>query len=125
MKKTKKNQDNQPDLNPKILSNSSKEEWFEKIFNHSHDAIFILDIEKSIILDVNPSACEMLGYPYEELINMPISKIHPDEMDMFNRFFEKVNQEGTGWTNELTCLTQRGTILPAEISASRGGLLTV
>ena len=94
------------------------EERFHKIFDHSNDAIFVLDPEVDEILDVNSKACSMLGYSREELLSMPITAIHPNEMPELLAFARSVFKKGSGWTNELTCLTKTGNTLPAEISAS-------
>ena len=94
------------------------EERFRRIFEHSNDAIFLLDPERDRILDVNGQACRMLGYSREDLLAQPISAIHPDEMLQFMSFAESVFQEGHGWTDELTCLTKGGESLASEISAS-------
>ena len=60
----------------------------------------------------------MLGYSREELLTMPISAIHPQEMSRLLAFAKSVSRNGEGWTDELTCLTKTGQFLPAEISAS-------
>ena len=60
----------------------------------------------------------MLGYSCEELLSMPISAIHPDEIPKFRAFAKSVSEKGAGWTNELTCLTRPGVKLAAEISVS-------
>lgn len=49
---------------------------------------------------------------------MPVSAIHPDEMPMFRAFAKSVSENGSGWTNELSCLTRLGKKLASEISAS-------
>ena len=94
------------------------EERFHKIFDHSNDAIFIVDPTRDDILDVNPRACRMLGYSREELLSLPLSAIHPDEMPQLKAFAQSVFEQGKGWTDELTCLTKSNEVLPSEISAS-------
>ena len=94
------------------------EERFQKIFEHSNDAIFVIDPPRDRIVDVNDKACRMLGYSRDELLATPISAIHPDEMPALMAFAESVLREGHGATNELTCLTKRGETLPSEMSAS-------
>ncbi len=37
------------------------EERLRKIFDYSNDAIFVIDLARGEILDVNPRACVMLG----------------------------------------------------------------
>lgn len=94
------------------------EELFPKIFSYSNDAIFVIDPAHDRILDVNPKACSLLGYSREELLSIPVSAIHPEEMPQLLAFTESVFEQGHGWTNEFTCLTKTGQHLPAEISAS-------
>ncbi|MBI3079592.1 MAG: sigma 54-interacting transcriptional regulator, partial [Deltaproteobacteria bacterium] len=96
----------------------ASEERSRKIFEHSNDAIFVVDPERDEILDVNPVACRMLGYSRGELLSLPISEVHPDEMPELLAFARSVYERGSGWTDELTCLTKSGSRLPAEISAS-------
>ena len=91
---------------------------FQQIFTFSNDAIFVIDPKEDKILDVNPKACRMLGYSYEELLSLPISSIHPHEILRFLAFSESVLTIGRGWTNELSCLCKTGQVLPSEISAS-------
>ncbi len=94
------------------------QERFRKIFQYSNDAIFIIDAERDIIVDVNPRACSKLEYSRKELLSMPITAIHPKEMPELMAFSKSVLEQGEGWTNELSCLTKSGKTLPTEISAS-------
>ncbi len=96
----------------------ASEERFRKIFEHSNDAIYLIDPENDTIKDVNPTACRMLGYSREEFLSLDVSKIHPNEMPQLRAFAKAVFKKGGGWTNELTCRTKEGSFLPAEISAS-------
>jgi diguanylate cyclase (GGDEF)-like protein/PAS domain S-box-containing protein len=91
---------------------------FLSIFDGSHDAIFVIDPDHNAILDVNPRACDLLGFTREELLSLPVSAIHPAEMPKFLAFTRTVTAAGRGWTDELTCLTKAGAALPSEISAS-------
>jgi len=89
-----------------------------KIFSRSNDAIFVVDPPRDEILDVNPRACDMLGYTREELLSIGISAVHPEEMPKFLSFANSVYLDQYGWTGELTCLTKTGQVLSTEISAS-------
>ena len=42
------------------------ENRFRKIFDHSNDAILVIDPKRDEILEVNPRACHMLGFTKEE-----------------------------------------------------------
>ena len=94
------------------------ERKFRRIFEHSNDAIFLLEPAGNLIVDANTRACEMLGYTREELLSIGVAAIHPDEMPELIAFAESVFNRGNGWTNELTCTTKAGQVLPAEMSAS-------
>ena len=94
------------------------EEKFHKIFDHSNDAIILIDPERDKILDVNSKACDMLGFSPQELSSLSMSAIHPDEMPELRAFAQSVFEIGQGWTNELSCRTKTGAALQAEISAS-------
>ena len=95
-----------------------RERRFRTIFEHSNDSTFLVDVERDEILDANARACRMLGYTREELLALPMSAIHPQEMDRVARFAEEVFRDGSGFTDELTCLTKGGSLLAAEMSAA-------
>ncbi|RMD63959.1 MAG: PAS domain S-box protein, partial [Planctomycetota bacterium] len=94
------------------------EQRFRRIFESSHDAIVMLDVEASTIVDVNPAAVALLGYSEEELRGMPVSRIHPDEMAEVERFVQDVLREGKAQTSELSCLRKDGKRVFADVSGS-------
>ena len=94
-------------------------ERFYSIFNHSNDGILVVDPSKDRILEANPRASEMLEFSREELMSLSISDLHPHELPRLAGFAESVVEQGTGWTNELSCKTKSGQLLASEISASK------
>ena len=94
------------------------EEDYRRIFDHSNDAIFVIDPELDSIVDTNSRACTMLGCSPNELLAVPMSAVFQDEMAKFRAFVRSVIEAGEGWADELTCFTTGGRRLPAEISAS-------
>jgi formate hydrogenlyase transcriptional activator len=97
------------------------EERFRKIFDHSNDAIFVIDPERDSFLDVNSKACDLLGYSRDELLALPKRAIHSSihsETDDCSAFARSVFENGRGWTDKLTFLTKAGESLSAEVSAS-------
>ena len=94
------------------------EERFRRIFEHSNDAILVVDPMGGRIINVNPTACRMFGFSSEEMTGMNIADIHPDDSLRFREFAQSVVKQGEGWADELTCLTKSGAALPVEISAS-------
>jgi PAS domain S-box-containing protein len=107
-----------PNKKEREIELAGSEERFRKVFTYSNDAIFVIDPDEDKIVDVNPKATKMLGYSREELLSLPITAIHPNEMPLLLEFAKNVFEKGSGWTNELNCLTKSGDLLPAEISAS-------
>ncbi len=94
------------------------EERFRKIFDHSNDAIFVLDPGRDHILDVNSKACDLLGYSRDEILSLPKTALHGGETPECLAFVRSVFENGSGWTDKLSFLTKAGEALPAEISAS-------
>jgi PAS domain S-box-containing protein len=91
---------------------------YREIFERANDAIFVIDVERDKILDVNEKACRMLEYTRAELLALPISATHPNDVKKMREFVGSVLQHGSGWTDELTCVTKFQRQVPAEISAS-------
>ncbi len=55
-----------------------KEAQYRTLFEQAGDAIFISDSEGKYV-DVNPSACELVGYDKDELLKFTFSHLIPDE----------------------------------------------
>lgn len=90
---------------------------YRKVFECLSDAAFVIDPGSDEIIDVNTTACRMLGYEYSELLSLPISRIHPHDMPALRAFADSVYEEGRGWTDRFTCSTKSGIRLQAEVSA--------
>lgn len=95
------------------------ERRYRRIFEHSNDAIFLIDPARERILDGNPTACTLLGYAIDELRSLSPHDIHPDEMPELRAFFATVLNEGQGRSDTFSCRTRDGELVPCEISASR------
>ena len=96
----------------------SADERYRKIFDYSSDAVFIIDPAKEAILEANPKACAMLGYPREEIMSLPLSTLYSGEMPTVQAFARAVFECGQGWTNELSLATKSGERIPTEMSAA-------
>ena len=75
-------------------SRASAEELYQKIFAYSNDAIFVIDPLLDSIIDVNAQACSMLGYSRDDLLAMPISAVHPEEMAKLQAFAQSIFENG-------------------------------
>ncbi|MFQ5675526.1 MAG: PAS domain S-box protein, partial [bacterium] len=96
-----------------------REVALRKLYNIAGDAIFIIDGEKKRIIDANPKASELLEYSQKELRRMPIKRIHPNEMKLFNEFWDILLTGTVVRRDDLTCTSKSGKIIPIELSAAR------
>lgn len=99
-------------LNAQIL----KEKLVNKIYYNSPDGIFIAD-STGRYMDVNPSACFITGYTFEELTNMSLFDIiHPDSIDEVISIFKSLKSEGK-ISNEFKYIKKDGTIYYMQVDA--------
>lgn len=85
-------------------------------FEHADEPAYVMDPEHSCILAANDAGCDLLGYTRKELLQTPISSIHPSELSELSELLERVLRDGRASTIKLTCRTKKGTFLPTEIS---------
>lgn len=57
----------------------ASEEKLNVIFNSTSDGILVADAESRKFVSGNRAICEMLGYTLEELCNLSVDDIHPEE----------------------------------------------
>ena len=86
------------------------------VFEHSDEPAYVMDPGSDRILAANDAGCAMLGYTRAELLETPISQIHPSELPELSELLERVLRHGRASTITLTCRTKSGTFLPTEIS---------
>ncbi|RCU44353.1 PAS domain-containing sensor histidine kinase [Haloplanus salinus] len=92
---------------------------YRKIFQHSNDAVMIVDLERDEFVDANPAAVDLLGYERDELLDLHPEDIHPDDLqEVREEFVSQVVEEGSGFTERLTCLTAGDDEIPAEVSGA-------
>ncbi|MBB4639520.1 PAS domain S-box protein [Longimicrobium terrae] len=51
---------------------------YRGLFENAHDAILIIDPDGERVLDVNPRACELYGYPREQFVGMAMEAVSVD-----------------------------------------------
>jgi PAS domain S-box-containing protein len=85
------------------------------VFEQSDEPAYLMDPDSDRILDANDAGCAMLGYTRTELLETPISRIHPSELPELSELLERVLRHGRASTITLTCRTKSGTFLPTEI----------
>ena len=98
------------------------EAQYRALFEGSPDAIFLADPESGIILDANPAACRLLARPYEKIIGLHQSKIHPAHRESYSRTIfnqhvtEAMEQKGLH-PSEMVVLRPDGSEVPVEVLA--------
>ena len=88
---------------------------YRAIFDHVGDAVFVVDPAAEEFIDVNEQACEMLGYSHSALMNLGPLGVHPHEVSEWREFINTALLDTTVRTNELSCRTVNGELLPTEV----------
>lgn len=92
--------------------------YYKQIFEHSNDAILLIDPFLDQIIDANSSACKMLDYNHDEIISLTASSLHGHELPALIVFTQALMHKGNAWTDELSCRNKHGNLIPVEYSAS-------
>ena len=99
----------------KKLSERASEEKFQMVFNNTNDAIFIYTFD-GLMLEVNQTACERLGYSKEELLKMKLTDLYTSEYgEIYNKRVEKLQEKGS-FIFETAHVCKDDTIILCEVS---------
>jgi PAS domain S-box-containing protein len=66
---------------------------YRSLFHSGPDPIFVLDIDTMEILDANPMAAEVYGYPRKELVGMPFTVLAGKEASSIASAFSSKDEE--------------------------------
>ncbi|WP_299203166.1 EAL domain-containing protein [uncultured Amphritea sp.] len=91
---------------------------FRQLIDHSNDALFVIDVATSRILDINQASCDYLGYDREQLLQMSITDISDQSYDL-DSWHQRLSLLGSkGSLLEATHTTADGRKIPVEISTA-------
>lgn len=98
------------------LALQESQQRLQAIFDHALEAIFLAD-DAARYVEVNPAACELLGYPHKILIQMTLWELTPDinreaAQALWHRFIETGQQQG-----ELTLVGRDKRLIEVEYHA--------
>ncbi|MEB0041143.1 MULTISPECIES: sigma 54-interacting transcriptional regulator [unclassified Pseudomonas] len=88
------------------------------VFEHCAEAIVLLNPYADRFGDLNVAACKLLGYPRQELLALPVSKLFGHQLADLIVFTQAVLDKGQGWSDELSCNCKTGERIELEISAT-------
>jgi len=92
-----------------------REEQYRNVFEATSDGLFITDFEDGHLVEVNPAACEMHGYSYQEFIALhPTAFIHPDYHHLFIEYLQTVKAGGQFHAQAID-VQKDGTTFPVEV----------
>jgi two-component system nitrate/nitrite sensor histidine kinase NarX len=97
---------------------SNNEHLYAKIFEAANDGLIISDLETDRIVDANPAACRMHGYPRQEFIGLNLAVfVHPDSWQAFHDSIRAFRLEDV-FDQRALHLRQDGSIFHAEWSGT-------
>ena len=93
---------------------------YRTLFDTSTDGVLITEVETEKLRYGNASICRMLGYGQDELRNLRVSDLHPENaLPEVIATFEAQSRGETVLASELPCVRKDGEVIYAEISANR------
>ncbi len=98
----------------------NSEEQFRIILEGSAQGILSVDIETHKVVYCNPAICKMFGYTNEELLQLNLKDLHPE--DSLDRAFSDFNKRiisDTHTSSAIPCLRKDGTVFFADLTASK------
>ncbi|NES94997.1 MAG: PAS domain S-box protein [Desertifilum sp. SIO1I2] len=95
-----------------------QEVQYRSIFEASRDALFVNELDGTLV-EVNPAACEIFGYPYDELIKLkPETYIHPDYHHLLDEYFATI-QAGGEYRTQAIDIRKDGSLFHVDVLGTR------
>jgi PAS domain S-box-containing protein/putative nucleotidyltransferase with HDIG domain len=95
------------------------EEKFKAIFDYANDGILVVNVENKRFHIANQMICKMLGYSQEELKNMEIRDIHPEEnISYVLNQYERFVKGDSSVAEDIPVKRKDGSIFYADISST-------
>ncbi|MDQ4148783.1 MAG: SpoIIE family protein phosphatase [Actinomycetota bacterium] len=90
------------------------------VFEHTNDAVIIFDPDAHRIIEANPRALSLTGYSKEELLDLPLSSLLPNDATALLEFGNSVFDAGRERTTAVTLRPKAGNDVKLQVSAWTG-----
>ncbi|SIS13675.1 bacterio-opsin activator domain-containing protein [Natronorubrum thiooxidans] len=91
----------------------------EKIVERATDGIVVINPDAGDIVECNFQFCELLGYPYDELVSLDPNDLFHDELDRVRKRIEQDVTAEAGWNGDLAYDTRNGDAISTETFISQ------
>lgn len=88
-----------------------------EILELANDPVLVADIVEGRIIEANPASCRLLGYSRQELFELTLPELHPEELRSKSAELVADVWEKQGLVYQLPFLTRDGGTIDAEVSA--------
>jgi PAS domain S-box-containing protein len=86
-------------------------------FEQHPTATLVFDPVENCMIDANRAVVDLLGFPMETLLQSKPSWLFNGGLSALIVFTQSVMVQGYCWTNELSCRTRSGRVIPVECNA--------
>ncbi|MFQ6043877.1 MAG: PAS domain S-box protein [Candidatus Poribacteria bacterium] len=95
------------------------EQRFRTIFDNATDGILLADLENKKFYTGNGMICQMLGYTLEEIKNLGVMEIHPEEdLSYVIEQFEKQSRGEITLAEDIPVKRKDGSVFYADVNSS-------
>jgi len=100
------------------MQSDDTDQPYRRIFEAVHDGLILIEIETGLVIEANPAAAAMHGYPREAFLGLPLSSLA--ESDSYAKYDEWVEmiQAGRAFQATATHLRQDGTPFTVEMTGT-------
>jgi diguanylate cyclase (GGDEF)-like protein/PAS domain S-box-containing protein len=100
------------------LTLRESEERYRSLIKQIDEGIVFVDILSKKILDANPAYCELLGYSWEEIIQLTIYDLISINRDILQKDLQRIIQERTPFIRESVHSCKDGSLVNVEVNVS-------
>jgi diguanylate cyclase (GGDEF)-like protein/PAS domain S-box-containing protein len=93
------------------------EERYRILVEHTHEGIYVFDLDRLVFLDANPAYLRLLGYPRDELVGRPIAAFVEGGEEAVRAAAERVRR-GEPFLSERRHRRRDGSFVDVEVNAT-------